>query len=254
MPSSFKLDVLKKLEHLNDPNFSFDSRKHRYTYNGTQYTSVTTFLKNFTKPFDNEFRSQKKSEESGFPKEWIQNEWKNSASTANNLGTCVHLWIENYFNKVHQDLPTDLEVINRINKFNNIYAKHLYKLEPVKFETRIFSKKYPLAGTIDSLFLYKSSLIIIDYKTNADFKHDGHPKGKFQKLLEPFEEYYSNHLNDYSIQIALYSLILREWGLDVKGGYLLHIGPEDEAVFYKTHNFVDKLEKYLENYKFKKKN
>jgi membrane-associated protease RseP (regulator of RpoE activity) len=39
--------------------------------------------------------------------------------------------------------------INRINKFNVIYAKHLHKLEPLKFEVRVFSKKWKIAGMID---------------------------------------------------------------------------------------------------------
>jgi len=241
-------DIRKKLQCFNDSNFKFEPKWHRYTYGGKKYTSVTTFLKNFHKPFDEEYWSKKKSDDLGVPQDWLLNEWKEKNIRANEVGTATHNWIESYFNKIYEPLPTDLDVIDRINKFNKIFATHLYKLQPIQFELRIFSKKYPIAGTIDSIFLYNNKLFIIDYKTNGDFRHDGHPKGRYNKLLPPFEDYYQNHLNEYSIQVALYALILKEWGFDVRGGYLLHLGPETDAVLYKCQNLVDKLETYLENY------
>jgi ATP-dependent exoDNAse (exonuclease V) beta subunit len=178
-------------------------------------------------------------------------EWQENNDYAHFVGSSTHDWIENYFNQIYQTLPSNLDVIDRINKFNKIFAKQLYKLSPVIFEVRIFSKRYPIAGTIDSIFLYKGKLFIIDYKTNGDFKHDDHPKGKYQKLLTPFEDFYQNHLNEYSIQVSLYSLILKEWGFNVRGGYLLHIGPGEDAKFYMCKDFVNILDKYLQNYKWK---
>ena len=241
------MDLKKELEVFNDSDFVFDPRSHRYTYGGQKYTSVTTFLKNFSQPFDQEYWSNKKAEELGVDKDQILKEWSEKNSRANFIGSQTHLWIENYYNRVYQEIPTDLDVVDRINKFNRVYATHLYKLTPIKFELRIFSKKYPIAGTIDSLFLYKNSLFIIDYKTNGDFKHDDHPKGTYSKLLPPFDEYWDNHHNQYSIQISLYSLILREWGFNIKGGYLLHIGPDSDPKMYKSHDFVSLLEDYMDS-------
>lgn len=240
--------IIRGLEVFKDPNFKFDPKYHKYTYGGKKYTSVTTFIKNFKEPFDEDFWSKKKSDELGIPVDEILKSWREKNESANILGSSTHLWIENYFNGIHQKLPTDLRIIERINKFNKIYATHLYKLHPVAFELRIFSKIYPIAGTMDSLFLYNDKLIIIDYKTNGDFKHDGHPKGTFSKLLYPFSEFWENHHNEYSIQISLYSLILKEWGFHVSAGYLLHLGEEDEAKIWKCHNFVPQLEEYLQNY------
>jgi len=240
--------IKSDLQIFNDSEFKFDSKYHKYTYRGKIYTSVTQFLKNFHKPFDQEYWSKKKSDELGVPQDWILKEWKEKNDRANFVGTRLHDYIENYFNQIYQPLPTDLDVIDRINKFNRIFATHLYKLQPIQFELRLFSKKYPIAGTIDSIFLYNGKLFILDYKTNGDFRHDDHPKGRYNKLLYPFEDLYENHLNEYSIQVALYALILKEWGFDVRGGYLLHLGPDTDAVIYKCRNLVDKLESYLEDY------
>jgi ATP-dependent exoDNAse (exonuclease V) beta subunit len=240
-----KSNILDKLECFNDPEFKFDPSKHRYTYLNDEFISVTRFIQQFHKPFEQEFWSKRKAEEAGVPQDWILNEWKKLNDYANEVGTDTHNWIEDYFNGIWKPLPTNLDVINRINKFNIIYANHLYKLEPLKFEVRVFSKKWKIAGMIDALFLYRGRIFIIDYKTNKFFSTDDNIKYP-EKLLHPFSEYNKTHLNEYSIQISLYALILREWGFDVAGGYLIHIGPgEEPAKMYKCVDMINILEEYL---------
>jgi hypothetical protein len=241
-------ELYEKLSCFKDPNFRFDPKYHKYTYGGKTYTSVTKFISNFVTPFDSEYWSKKKSDEAGVPQDWILKEWKEKNDRANFVGHQTHLWIENYFNGVKQTIPNDLDIVDRINKFNIICAKQLWKLTPVIFELRIFSKKYPLAGTIDSLFIYKDKLFILDWKTNGEFKTDDHPKGHYSKLLSPFEDKFDNHLNKYSIQISLYALIFKEWGFDISGGYLVHIGPNSDAIIHKSQNLVPQLESYLQTY------
>lgn len=242
--------LIEQFKCFKDPNFKFDPKYHKYTYQGQKYQSVTKFISNFHKPFEEDYWSKVKSEETGVPQEWILKEWKEKNQRANFIGSSTHLWIENYFNGVNQQIPQDLDIIDRINKFNIIFAKKLHKLTPVIFELRIFSKIWPLAGTLDSIFLYNNKLFIVDWKTNSNFSHDEHPKGKFEKLLSPFEDYWKNHLNEYSIQVSLYSLILEEWGFKISGSYLVHIGPDSEAKVYKAHNLKDILKNYLYTYNF----
>lgn len=241
-----KSTILKNLECFNDPNFKFDPKYHKYTYNGDQFESVTRFIHNFHEPFDQEYWSKKKADEAGVPQEWMLKDWKDKNDYANLVGTATHNWIENYYNQIWQELPDNMDIINRINKFNKIYASQLHKLEPIKFEVRVFSKKWKLAGTIDSLFLYRGKVFILDWKTNGNFTHDNHPKGRYQKLLTPLEDHYKNHHNEYSIQLSMYALILEEWGFEVGGAYLVHIGPEDEdAQIYKVVDMREKLRNYL---------
>jgi len=240
--------LIDSLKCFNDPNFKFDPKYHRYTYRNNQYTSVTTFLKNFYKPFEQDFWSKKKAEEKGVTQELILKDWKDKNDRANFVGHSTHTWIENYYNQIPQWIPDDLDIVDRINKFNIIYAKHLHKLIPVKFELRIFSKKYPLAGTIDSIFLYKEKLFIVDWKTNGKFTDDNN--NRFQKLLNPFQNYWENHLNEYSIQVSLYSLILEEWGYDIKGAYLVHIGPTQDAIIHKAVDLKEELRNYLPSHIF----
>ena len=242
--------IVSKLKCFDDPNFKFDPKYHKYTYGGRQYTSVTKFISSFHKPFEQDYWSKTKAEEAGVPQEWILKEWKDKNDRANFVGHSTHTWIENYFKNIPQQLPSDLDIIDRINKFNIIFGKQLHKLTPVTFELRIFSKKYPLAGTIDSIFLYNGKLFILDWKSNSEFKTDEHPKGRYEKLLNPFGNYWKNHLNEYSIQVGLYALILEEWGFDIRGAYLVHIGPDTDAQVYKAVNLTNELRSYLPTHVF----
>lgn len=235
-----------QLECFNDIQFEFDPKLHRYTYEGETFVSVTRFIQQFHKPFEQDYWSKKKAEQAGVSQDWILAEWKKLNDYANEVGTDTHQWIEDYFNQIWTPLPTNPDVIHRINKFNKIYAKQLFKLEPLAFEVRVFSKKWRIAGMIDALFLYRGRIYIIDYKTNKEFTTDDNLKYK-EPLLPPFSNFHKTHLSEYSIQISMYALILKEWGFDVAGGYLVHIGPGDEdAVMHKCIDFTGILKKYLD--------
>ena len=239
--------LLEKLECFNDDEFKFNSKYHKYTYLGQEFISVTRFIQRFHEPFESDKWSKIKAEQAGVPQEWILNEWKKLNDYANEVGTETHEWIEDYFNQVWKPLPSNPDVIHRINKFNKIFVEKLHKLLPLKFEVRVFSKKWKIAGMIDSLFIYKGKIFILDWKTNKDFTHKDHPKGKYEKLLEPFNDHYKNHLSEYSIQLSLYALILEEWGFEVGGAYLVHIGPgEEDANLYKVVDMREKLRTYLD--------
>ncbi|CAG7580605.1 MAG: putative exonuclease [uncultured marine phage] len=223
-----KEELLEKLEYYTNPNFSFNEKYHRYTYKSENFISVTTFLQKFHKPFDYNYWVKKKAEDEGITVEEKKAEWKYLNDRANEIGSATHNWIENYYNGIVQELPVDMDVIDRINKFNIIYAEKLYKLTPIKFEQKLFSEQLKIAGMIDSLFLYNGKVVIVDWKTNKEFTTDEHKKGRYEDLLHPFDSYYKNHHNEYSIQISLYAYILGEIGIDVKGMYLCYIGPDKE--------------------------
>lgn len=241
---------LQKLECFKDPDFIFDPGLHKYTYHGDVFQSVTQFLGEFHLPFDTEEKSKKKADETGFDQEWIKAEWKETNRYANEVGTATHEWIENYYNRIWQSLPENPDIIHRINKFNKIFCKQLHKLEEVKFEIKVFSKKWKKAGTIDALFMKDGKLYILDWKTNKKFTDDDHKDGKWQKLLWPFEDFYKNHHNEYSIQLSMYACILEEWGIEVAGAYLVYISPgEEEARLIKCKDMRKYIKQYFDNVK-----
>ena len=112
--------LAKQLDCFEDVKFEFDPKLHKYTYEGETFISVTRFIQQFHKPFEQDYWSKKKAEQAGVPQDWILAEWKKLNDYANEVGTDTHQWIEDYFNKIWKPLPTNADVIHRINKFNKI--------------------------------------------------------------------------------------------------------------------------------------
>lgn len=239
------MSILKKLEFFDNPSFCFNEKYHSYSFEGNKLQSVTKFISQFHLPFDSESVSKKVAEKTGREQSLILEEWKEKNEKSIKIGHGLHNWVENFFNKQYQDLPTDLEIVKRINNFNLAWVKFLHKLTPVAFEKRIFHKDWGLAGTMDALFSYGDKTIILDYKSNGEFRDDEHPKGTYNKLLTPFEDLWQNHFNDYSIQVSLYSLILEEVAdIKVDKCFLLHLNSEGYKM-YTALDLRDRLRAFL---------
>ena len=115
-----KDELLKRLECFNDPDFIFNPGLHKYTYHGDVFQSVTQLVGQFHLPFDTEGKSKKKADETGFDQDFIKAEWAETNRYANEVGTATHEWIEDYYNEKWNELPTNPDIIHRINKFNKI--------------------------------------------------------------------------------------------------------------------------------------
>lgn len=252
--SKTREDYQNKLDFFKDPSFIFNESAHTYHFEGIKYDSVTTFLKKFKVPFDRDYWAQKKADEAGVDISVIKQDWQDKADTANSLGTRVHKWIEDFWTGLEPEMPEDPEVRERVEKFLAIYEARFKDLVPLESELKVFSKKWRLAGTVDQPFLMfdkktnKILFLIGDWKTNKEFKDDKHPKGKYKKLLHPFTDLYENSHNEYSIQISLYRLIIEEeTGLETHGGFLCHIGPQENPKLYPVKDLRDRLKVYLQH-------
>ncbi len=243
----------KKLEFFKDPSFIFEEQSHSYTFNGIKYDSVTTFLRRFKVPFERDYWIKRKSRELGVDPSVLEAEWEMKATTAADLGTRVHKWIEDFWSGLDPATPEDHEENARVSSFLSLYESRFKNLVPLKSELEIFSKKWKLAGTVDQPFLMwdekekKVLFLIGDWKTNKEFKDDNHPKGRFKKLLHPFSDLYENSHNEYSIQLSLYRLILEEeLGLETHGGFLVHLGPGAPKI-YPVKDLRERLKIYLQH-------
>ena len=248
-----KSRIEREISKFSDPNFVFEEGSHTYRYRDIQFDSVTTFLKKFKEPFNRDYWIKEKARQRGVDPSVIENEWTEAGNKATSLGSRVHKWIEDFWSGENPELPEDADFLERVNKFKSIYELKFKNLIPLKSELKIFSRKWRIAGTIDQPFLMwdssrnKMIFIIGDWKTNKEFKHDEHPKGRYKKLLRPFNTLYENHHNEYSIQISLYRLILEEeLGIETESGFLVHIGPEEPARIYPAKDLRGTLKMYLD--------
>ena len=243
-----------KLDYFKDPNFVFDEPSHTYTYLNPNtgkpvqiFQSVTGFLSQFKKPFDSEMIAGIVAKKRAVSKKVVLAEWKEISDIALRLGTNVHKWIEDYYNGINPELPSDERELERVKMFLELYHSKLHKFTPIHQEFRIFSRKWGLAGTLDALFGLNDSRYIGDWKTNKKFTTDLHPEGRKQKLLYPFDDMWDNSLNGYSIQLSLYRLMLQEEsGYITHGGFLVWIGPNGKPEMHKIVDLRDRLFDFLQ--------
>lgn len=243
-----------KLQYFEDPNFRFNEKTHSYVYLDPStgkpvqaFTSVTGFISRFKKKFDSDFWANKKAKQLGKTKDEVLLEWKQTADTAVDLGTAVHKWIEDFYNGSDPPDPDHPRVLERVQRFRELHSARLNKLSPIRQEFRVFSRKWGIAGTTDAIFRLGENYYLGDWKTNKKFTTDLHPKGRYSRLLYPFEDLWDNALNSYSIQLSLYRLILQEEaGFLTNGAFLVWIGPENKPELHKTLDLRDRLYSYLQ--------
>jgi ATP-dependent exoDNAse (exonuclease V) beta subunit len=239
------MNIQEKLAIFDDPLFNFNPKYHAYSYGDKKLISVTKVISSFHEPFNQEVVATKYAEKNGLNKEDVLLEWKEKNEKSIFVGHTVHEFIENYYKLIPQQLPTDITAIKKINSFNIAWSLFLHKLEPVAFEKKIFHVDWGLAGTLDSLFAFNDKYIILDYKSNGEFRDDNHPKGRYNKLLPPFDDLWQNHFNEYSIQVSLYSLILKEIAdIDIEKCFLLHLG-EEGPTRYQSLDLRERLYDYF---------
>jgi ATP-dependent exoDNAse (exonuclease V) beta subunit len=259
-------EILDKIKIFNDPNFIFNENSHTYTYGNEKLTSVTTFIKNFSEPFDTEYWSKRKAKDRLAEKRKISrehisdndpelettikeilSEWDYKRDIACDMGTDVHKYIEEKFtigSTITRDNFTDLETLRRIDKFESLYESKLHNLIPVAQELRIFSRKLKLAGTIDALFIRNGKLMILDWKTNKKMSTDSDKC--WNKLRPPFQDEWENELNKYSIQLNLYKLILSEYDIHVDSCALVYIPPSvNDPKIFKIKDYEKQLRVYF---------
>lgn len=236
-------EIKEKIKVFDDDNFIFEEEAHKYTYEGKELISVTTFLENFITPFDEEYWSKKKADDRGVDQQVVLNEWAVTRDYACDLGTEVHEYIEFFYAddiKVYENE----EVNDRIKKFHTIYDSRLNVLEPVVSELRMFDIEWGLAGTFDQLYTYNGNIIMADWKTNKKIKTD--KDYCFGWLKYPFNRYKENEFNKYSIQISLYRLMLKRMtGINIDYGFVCHIPEKGDAKIYKLKDFTKELELYF---------
>ena len=117
-----------------------------------------------------------------------------------------------------------------------------------KFRTSVNTGKAAVIEAFTAHWSYDGDVIVA--ATNKKFTDDEHKDGRWQKLLTPFDTFYKNHHNEYSIQLSMYACILEEWGFEVAGAYIVYIGPGDEpASVIKCVDMREYIRKYFEKYK-----
>jgi len=221
--------------HSRDANISFQEEGHKYTINGdTSYTSVTTWLKKFFYPFNDELiitnmmKSPKwvNSKYFGMTKEEIKKLWRDNGTEAAKLGTAMHKMFEDYYNGLQVN-GSGIEY----EYFQNFINDHP-NLKPFRSEWTVYDEELRLSGSIDMLFMNEDgTLSIYDWKRCKSIDKEV----TFNKYAKPpIKHIPDTNFWHYSIQLNAYKMIIeKHYGYKVKDMFLVCIHPELDTNYQK---------------------
>ena len=235
---------LDKFKHIN-----FTSEEHRYTINGQTAQSVTSLIGKFVKPFERDYWAQVKAEQLGVSALELIEQWEHKAKLSQTKGSIVHAYLESCLCGSEFEYP-EASILSMFghdpiqDHFSHIIPliKQFLvdidtKMLPIASEFIVGDAKYLVGGTIDQIFYNKKSakLEIWDWKTNKEIKlHSRYAH------LKPLEHIPDTELDHYSLQLALYKLIVeRNTGLELGNSYLVWFNEtQPKYQVFKTRDYA----------------
>lgn len=183
----------------------FEEKEHIYynKENGYVYESVTTRLKRFKNEFDSITIAKIKAKKLNTDYQTLLDRWNLISIESTSKGNRVHNFAEMYPNF---DNPRDSEEKGVIEAYK-YFEENDYVV--IGNEVRVCDDNIGVAGSID-LLLYNTKtnkLAIADWKTGdkSILKYS-----KNELLRAPFNDWQASKLNEYSIQLGYYKVILEE--------------------------------------------
>jgi len=193
----------------------FKPETHSYTSidpnENILWTSVTSVISKFKKPFDADAiaaksAKSKKSKWYGMTPEDIKEAWKSESNRAMSLGTWYHAQRERDLLSCdtisREDIvvpifkPIEIDGIKNApdqKLGNGVYPEHM-----------MYLKSAGLCGQADRVEVVNGKVNIYDYKTNKEIKLTGYTnwEGITDKMLDPVNHLDDCNLNHYSLQLS----------------------------------------------------
>jgi hypothetical protein len=231
-----------------------DSVNHGYRIGDKNLVSVTTVLKSVIPEFDKDSISLKMAERSGVTQAEILRQWEAKGAKSRDKGTRLHQYIEDVMaGKVDPIMGRVNDRLPEMDAFDDAWTKLRAELDAkvVKQEFVVGDEELGVAGRVDSLisilpYKAKSRLAcIFDWKTGSKFE----VTNRYEKLLPPFHAYDNCKLNEYSIQLSLYRLIMERNKPDIQlsDGYILHLREDGTYQLHRARDFREEIAEWLKD-------
>ncbi len=197
---------------------TFDEAAHTYIDNHDQeYVSATSFVGRFFPKFDAVAVSERcargrNPKYAGRTPEDIREEWADNARQSSEEGTNVHEYAEGLLkNWVQLPDPMSLRCERIFPHVEKAVQEIKKTCDVIASEMIVFSPDLGIAGTID-LILYdpgKRKILIADWKTNKEISREAFGD---RRALKPINHLSDTDISKYSLQLALYNLLLGREG------------------------------------------
>ena len=210
------LTELNKFNHV-----TFHEKDHNYFIGEQALISVTRVIAAFKEPFDRDGNALRVADKRGVPVVDVLAEWDLKKDISCEKGTLFHEYIEcclankTYYypeeriRKLFGEDPLHDAWNILVPMFQTFQRDSSKNLIPVKSEFVIGDSDLGIGGMIDQIFFNRKSgqLEIWDWKTNRAIQKNS-SFGK--KFLYPLENLDECEWNSYSLQLALYKLIIEK--------------------------------------------
>jgi hypothetical protein len=223
----------------------FNAADHSYkslsSEENISWTSVTSVVSAFKKPFDakktaEKVTKSKKSKWFGIDPVLIQQIWTNEADRSTTLGTWYH-------NQREDDICSlasleregvTIPVFKPSGENDGIRIAPNQKLEPGVYpEHMVYLKSAGLCGQSDLVEVVNGKVNITDYKTNKKIDMESYVnwEGMSDKMLPPVDNLDDCHFYHYALQLSIYMYIILKHNPKLKPGRISihHIVFEVEA-------------------------
>lgn len=214
--------------------FYEDNHSYYNTKTGERLGSVTQFISEFKEPFKELEVATKYARKNGLDVDDVLAEWKQKRDDSTKMGTFVHKMFEDYINGATVEMDSEYPKCDTALEFITEYFVS-GRLIPVATEIIVYGNG--IAGQIDCIAKNPSGQhFILDWKTNKAIKKEN----TWQNLKEPFRSFDECEWNIYSLQLAIYKKLCREY--DIKDCFIVHLKEEEFEII----PLNPKIEKALE--------
>jgi ATP-dependent exoDNAse (exonuclease V) beta subunit len=224
----------------------FIKKTHTYTFGDKTLISVTKFISQFFKEFNEKEMAKLMaiiSRKKGIKGQGIRY-WKKHWKEMSQHGTRVHLALEDFINsgqtpkQEQDDLQKTIAGVSYIVQTRKELGR-VYEYRP---EVKIFDENLGIAGTIDLMIVKGKEIHLVDWKTNKKIEQQGYKGTRAKPPL--------NHLQDcnyikYSLQLNMYRHLLELQGFDVKSMSLIHLLPDGTYKKYSISSMKKEVEDLL---------
>jgi len=228
----------------------FDEEKHKYwTDKVTDFTSVTTFIKQFFPKFDREGISKRYALKNGLKQEEVLANWEINNQQSRDLGSNIHCLCECYLLKQNLPDPINEKASIIFKSARNKLDSLLNNFKIVASEKIVFSEELQLCGTADLLVRENKTgqLYLLDFKTNKKIDRENR-YGKF--ALNPFGHLAHNNFMHYSIQLNTYRKLFQQeqyFDEEIKMG-IIHFEHSGSSKSYRISNMENEVTKMINSH------
>jgi hypothetical protein len=212
----------------------FNASDHSYKSldgEAIDWTSVTTLVSHFKKPFDakkvaEKVSKSKKSKWAGVDPKIIQDIWNNESTRSLTLGTWYHNQREDdicSLASMERDGVT-VPVFKPLESNEEGRVAPKQKLEPGVYpEHMVYLRSAGICGQSDLVEVVNGKVNIIDYKTNKEIKKESYVnwEGISEKMTHPVNNLDDCNFYHYALQLSIYMYIMLKHNPRYKAGKLM---------------------------------